>query len=161
MRIGGQSVYFPALLKPAAIRLRALLWATAERLPPAALPAALEAVLPAGLLPGPGWDCIGYRLLESTAIRLDRLEAIIREAHRLAQEAPFAPTPALLALAGAQPAALDAALRRAGFRALVVAGETRYRPKGRNGPGRKRNEPAQPVNPESPFARLRDMVPAK
>ncbi|MGE4221249.1 MAG: disulfide oxidoreductase, partial [Alphaproteobacteria bacterium] len=161
IRIGGQAVFFPALLKPAAIRLRALLWTTAERLPPAPLPAALAAVLPSGLLPPEGWDCIGYRLHGQTAMRLDGLEALVREAHRLAQKSPFAPTPDLLAMAGGDNDALDDALRRSGFRTVIVDGETRYRPKGRKAAARGRDAPRPSVDPESPFARLRDLVPAK
>jgi ATP-dependent RNA helicase SUPV3L1/SUV3 len=156
VRIGRESVYMPALLKPKALALRALLWAAAHGrrapLPPAGrvvAPAAADA--PAGF-----YEAVGYRPLGAFVVRVDMLERIAAKAFALANRGPFAADAELMNLAGLGPKAIGELLAGLGYRAREVNGEVRYAaPRRRKAPprGRRRAAPPSPA-----FAKLRDLA---
>ncbi len=120
IRFGVETVYLPVLLKPAAMRLRALLWAAQQGVfPPPDLPPVgrvsehVREELPQGF-----YEAVGFRVTGPLALRVDMLERIAFEARRLAREAngPFALTPTLLSLAGATVAQMTGILESLGYR---------------------------------------------
>jgi ATP-dependent RNA helicase SUPV3L1/SUV3 len=97
VRAGRFALYVPALLKPRAAALRALLWAVWHRLPTPTLPAPGLVTLPAaadtpeGFLPAMGWVPAGPVL-----VRLDVAERVAAELSWLTRARPAA-LPATLA----------------------------------------------------------------
>ncbi|MHA1113871.1 MAG: disulfide oxidoreductase, partial [Alphaproteobacteria bacterium] len=101
VRLGIESVYIPALLKPAAIRLRALLWAIlADRPVPELPPAGRVSFAVDPRHPPAHLAAVGYRALGASALRVDMVERIAAVARRLARTGPFRPTAELMSLAG-------------------------------------------------------------
>ncbi|CAA7621242.1 helicase-related protein [Magnetospirillum sp. UT-4] len=153
IRFGTETVFFPALLKPGAQRVRAVLWGVRAGCAPPPPPGERVAVAPLAGIPAGFYEAVGYRLAGPRAVRADMLERFAAEARRLAREAPagFLPPPALLSLLGLS--ATEAALvlaalgfRRGGGEAAPWLAPTRPKPAPR---GRK------PANTDSPFAVLR------
>jgi ATP-dependent RNA helicase SUPV3L1/SUV3 len=87
VRIGRRSIYLPALLKPQAASLAALLWAVHARvahIPPPPTPGLTTFVVESEM-PGPFLAAAGYRTVAGRAVRLDiieRMEAMISQASR-------------------------------------------------------------------------------
>ena len=162
-RAGRYALFVPALLKPRAVALRALLWALARGvqqpdLPPASVIAlAPPADWPEGFAAAMGWVDAGPVLL-----RLDVAERIAAELAFAARQRPI-PVPAGLASRlGVKGESLPAVLRRLGFRlfpAPPLAGEEFGPPApAMMAPVRRRRaepeaEPARPVG-AGPFAAL-------
>jgi len=179
--IGAESLYLGVLLRPAAIRLRALLWAIRHDRPLPGLPEEGAAVLRGAAAEDPQLcDALGYRRLRhrgrAVALRVDLLERLARAAHgRLAKAARgegLAADAELLAPADGEEEVLLAAMAALGFRserrdeALFFH---RQRPRQRRRPpapaeaaagtpARKPRE-AAPSAPDSPFAVLRALKP--
>ncbi len=153
VRFGCESVFMPALLKPAAQRLRAALWCCHAGSPPLPPPQAGRVWVPA-TLPEAFYEAVGYRPLAGLAIRVDMLERFAADARALAREGPFQATPALDAVLGTPAGRILEAL---GYQArphpeLGVTYQPRRRPPAR--PRRRR-----PASETSPFAVLRARVP--
>ena len=96
VRLGAASIFVPALLKPSAIQLRALLWAIfSEREAPALPQEGAASFVP--ILGDDFCNAIGYRRLSAKrgvlAVRADVLERLAFEARRLADKGGFAPPP--------------------------------------------------------------------
>ncbi len=179
LRFGAQTVYFPALLKPTILRLRATLWAvhTDADMPPVVGPdgRAIDApMLPAAGLSGDHWAAVGYVPLGSVALRCDRVEKLSAALRKVAKQGPFEETEALTALAGCSGSAFASVLSRLGFRGDPAEDGVVYKPKSRpNRQGKPGNKPAPrrakaksrkkapDVDPGSPFAALRDLAIAK
>jgi len=159
IRLGVESVFMPALLKPPAQRLRGLLWTIRHGLTPlpAPPPGRISLVPPEGVPTG-YYAAIGYRLLAGRALRVDMLERFAAEARALARHAPFIAPPALLGLVSAPPAEARAMLEALGYRATPGETGLTYRPI------RKRPvaapAPHHAPNAASPFAALRRLTPA-
>jgi ATP-dependent RNA helicase SUPV3L1/SUV3 len=127
LRFGQASVFVPRILKPAALELRALLWAAhrgvvAPRLPPPGrVSIALDPAIP--------WDyylAIGYQPTvrqgaQGRAVRVDILERIAELAGRLARTGPFVPPAAMVALTGCPAEELPPILALLGFRPVAGA----------------------------------------
>jgi ATP-dependent RNA helicase SUPV3L1/SUV3 len=151
IRLGTEFVYAEPLLKPAAVALRALLWSVHQG---AALPAPVPppgrfSVAPAA---SPAlYAAIGYAVLGTRALRLDRVERLAAASRRLARQGQFAPTPELAALAGVKPAELAGLLPALGYKAVVDDEGTRFIAR----PARRGAKKPKPTAPQGPFAALR------
>ncbi|MEE8333400.1 MAG: helicase-related protein [Alphaproteobacteria bacterium] len=162
LRLGRDAVFLPALLKPRAVRLRALLWAARHPGHDAAPPAPGRVSAPAANgVPNGFYEAIGYRVIDGHAMRIDVLDRIAVQLLRLARKGPFAPpadiAPALgvgVTLAGAVVAAL-------GYRQRPDDGlfQAKRRDSGRkgsrvDGAGAKSPRPRAELDGDSPFASL-------
>ena len=160
VRLGTESVLMPALLKPAAQRLRGRLWVAAQgldRMPP---PPAGRVMLTAEPgVPIGYYEAMGYRALGGKLVRLDMLERFAVEARALARQGPFAPPAKLGALLGGTVADIGAILEALGYRGSTGDSGTVFAAARR--PGRKRPAPRRPRDLDSPFAALRRMQPAE
>ena len=158
VRLGTESVYLEPLLKPKAARLRALLWSarTGAANPPA--PEGTSAPRDQAV-PGEAYAAMGFAVLGSRVLRVDRLERLAAAARRLARQGTFAATEELAALAGAPAAELAAMLASLGYRATL--GENgaalfharRHRAGGAHAKQRRRARPHK----DSPFAKLKEL----
>jgi len=173
VRFGTEAVFFPALLKPRAVALRAVLWSVHENARPIPHPPsagrvsvpAEELEAPEGFVPAIGYMAVGPRLL-----RLDMAERIAAAARRLVREGEgrFAPSPEIMSLAGCTAEELPALLAALGYRAEEQTAEDgtvspvfrKAQHPSRRGPKRKpRAKPAEPAaRPERPE---RSQAPAK
>ena len=186
VRIGRESIYLESLLKPQAVEVRGLLWALFNGLPgPVSLPAPGRVSVASDTEPAKGFfDAIGYRVFSKLAIRIDMVERIAEKAWELSRKGAFIAHPDLLSLAGCGVDELAVILKRLGYRQKTIDGEIRYRfaygrrvaakpetkdapenvkakPKKRHKPPKqkaKRPEvkPEIKVDPDSPFARLKE-----
>ncbi len=160
VRIGAETVYLKALLRPAALRLRGLLWGARHGAAPPCLPGPEDYSYPAGDAPANYWSVLAYRVLGHRAIRVDRLEALSDALHKRARQGPFRATARLTALAGCQGDAFESLVAALGYRARREQAGTTFRAPGRAktrrpaGAGRKTRKAAA----DSPFARLRDLA---
>jgi len=154
IRFGIESVYLPTLLKPAAQKLRALLWTIHRAMAPAAPPG--ERTTVAATLSPAFYEAVGYRVVGNRALRVDILERFTAETRRLAREsgaAGFAPSPLLLSLIGASKDEVAMVLGALGFEPRDHDdGISRFHPAGR--PPR-RHQRSQAISADSPFAVLR------
>ena len=162
IRLGRESIYMPALVKPAAVEMRALLW-SAWRARVAAPPAPGRVSVPvAEGVPPDFYEAVGYRLLGPLAVRVDIVERLAARAWRLSEDGPFAAGPEFLTLAGCGAAEMDAILRELGYRATDGNGGDGQPLYGRT-PRRSRRPPPRPSRRTSrrtsdgPFAKLRDL----
>ena len=152
VRIGVAHVFLPALLKPRAAAMCALLWSVALRRPRPPLPApgslsvARQAETPDGF-----YRICGYCPAGRRAVRLDRLEALAGAAAKRRRAGALAATPELARLVGTPLSELPEVLAVLGYRpARDEAGAVTFRPGARRARPRPRSG-----DPESPFARLR------
>jgi ATP-dependent RNA helicase SUPV3L1/SUV3 len=185
LRFGAQGIFFPALLRPAALQLRMVLWNAchggAGCVAGSAPAAACE---PAARYGGACWSALGYAVFGPMAIRYDRLEQLSASLHKEARGGLFAETPALSSLAGCSGEDFAAIVSRLGFRVRQGDGGPLFVPKRRSGRGGKQSvrknaadgapavaetAPGSRLNGRgrdrgdaaSPFAALRTLVTAK
>ena len=160
LRFGSASVYFEPLLRPEALRLRALLWAVRHGRKAPALPGARGGAKPFAVdpaLPPSFYAAIGFPVLDGVALRPDRLERLAAAARRLSRHGSFAPDPALAGLVGADPSVLRRLLIALGYRAVIEAGaEVFAAGAGRRHSGKPRRRPASAAAGH-PFAKLREL----
>jgi ATP-dependent RNA helicase SUPV3L1/SUV3 len=126
---GQFAVFLPALLKPKAAGMRALLWGLWHSMEPPVLPAA-------GLVCAPGWEdeatalAMGWVTAGPVMLRLDIAEKMARELNYLIRKHPV-PLPAGLgSRMSLKPEQLPAVLNRLGFRIIPSAtlAEQKYGP---------------------------------
>jgi ATP-dependent RNA helicase SUPV3L1/SUV3 len=162
LRFGVHYAYAPALLKPAAQGLRALLWAVAEGASLPLLPAGTAAPRDPAIAEG-FYAALGFVVLGERVLRADRLETFAAALRRCGRQGPFAATPELARLAGARLDELPAMLPALGFRAVAdTAGAVTFH--ARPGRAAKRGRPhprriahrAETAS-DHPFAKLRDL----
>ena len=167
----------PGVLRPRAMKLRALLWAVHARCPLPPLPEGgalcYRPVNGAGPADPPSEAfclAIGFRRIEKNGARLviraDALERLANEARKLGRQGAFSATPALQRLAGCGEDELAVALAALGYRAErdetglsflpresgAAAGD---RPVGKR--NRRRPSGRGVKNADSPFAKLREL----
>jgi ATP-dependent RNA helicase SUPV3L1/SUV3 len=172
VRMGRESVYLAALLKPAAVRLRGLLWA-AHRGEAPPLPPRPETVSFAAPHTAPdaafhaAFYAIGFRPFRGPAgvraIRVDVLERLVAKAYQMSKTGAFQATPELCGLAGCGPKDLAVVLGALGYVAEVDGTgvtfhrrprrQDRARKPARDARQRRRHDASAP----SPFAKLRDL----
>jgi ATP-dependent RNA helicase SUPV3L1/SUV3 len=160
VRLGEHSVYFPALQRPVAMRLRALLWSIHNLHPPVPFePTRGVIAAPTEALRALAAAC-GYRPMRGLAIRVDRLEKLAAEARRLARLGPFGVTPALAGLIDGEATDIETLLTAIGYRKHIDVGGITFVPEGRRR-AQRRVAAADAVEPASPFAVLRELARVK
>ncbi len=171
VRFGQRHVFLPAVLKPAAARLKLLLWAGARGLsapPPPLVPAGTTSLPIAKYSESIASDEVsataalrlqGFVVLGPRAVRVDMVEKLLDRLRAFHDAAPFVTPPEPAMELGCQPAELHGILRALGYR--PVAGEDGV-PLWRAPKSVRRIKPlqGQPHVTDSPFARLRDLIPA-
>jgi ATP-dependent RNA helicase SUPV3L1/SUV3 len=161
VRLGEHSVYFPALQRPAAMRLRALLWCIHNLQPPATFtPTQGVVAAPTEALRGLAAAC-GYRPMRGLAIRVDRLEKLATEARRLVRVGPFAVTPALASLVDGDATDIETLLGAIGYRKRIDVGGVTFVAEGRRRAQRRASAGSVAAEPSSPFAVLRELARVK
>ena len=127
VRIGRESVYMPALLKPAAVETRVLLWSVHQgrRGPPLPHPGSASVPVADGV-PVAAYEAMGYRVLGPVAIRVDMLERLAARAWSLSRGGPFRAGPELKTLAGCGPRGIKGVLSALGYRAHGGSGEATF-----------------------------------
>lgn len=164
VRFGVHALYVAPLLRPGPQRLRAIL---ATVYTGHAAPKFGRSVsLPTGSLPVSFWDLTGFRVLGGMAIKVDSAERLAALLRKRAKSGSFPEDAQLTGLTGCSGAECAAVLRDLGYHGEQVDGQYVFRQKqrkGGNGKGRsRRNEKrAHGVDPESPFAKLREMASVK
>jgi ATP-dependent RNA helicase SUPV3L1/SUV3 len=153
IRFGHESIYLPALLKPAQQRLRALLWGVRQgTIPPEPPGAAVSVAIDAGVLPG-FYEAVGYRVLRGRAVRVDMLERFAAEARHLAHKGAFEPNRPLMSLLGVGPVEAAAVLEALGFRRREEDGKVTFIAARRRPPPRRDDGGVS----DSPFAVLKEL----
>jgi ATP-dependent RNA helicase SUPV3L1/SUV3 len=162
VRIGLETVYLTALLKPPALRLRAILWAAHQGEPAPLLPGKGGETLAAADAPAEFWAAAGYRVLGPRAIRADRLEALARTLRKLSAQGEFMATAELETMAGCDGVAFESVLGALGYRARQDEDGISFRAPDRKARPKTRRGVAKPkANADSPFADLKKLVTRK
>jgi ATP-dependent RNA helicase SUPV3L1/SUV3 len=160
VRLGIESVFVPALLKPRAAALRALLWSVRhDRAPIAPPPPGAVSVAAAPGVPAAFYEAVGFRVVGERAVRLDILERLAARLLRLARQTPFAPGPELASLTGLAAAELHALVAALGYRPAAAGGgfegrRRRDRPETPPGDARRHGR----KDADSPFAKLKELA---
>jgi ATP-dependent RNA helicase SUPV3L1/SUV3 len=158
--LGEHSVYMPALQRPAAMRLRALLWSVHNLQPLVPFEATRGVIAaPTEQLRALAAAC-GYRPMRGLAIRVDRLEKLAAEARRLARVGPFGVTPGLAGLIDGEPTDIETLLTAIGYRRQIDVTGVSFVPEGRRR-AQRRTAVAGAAAAASPFAVLRDLARVK
>ena len=164
VKLGQQTIFVPALLKPAATGLRLQLWAAraARDPPPAPPPAGLVSCDVADGVPSEFYLTAGYRVFGGRAVRVDMLERLADLARRAAGQGRFACDHEMMGLVGCARDDFIAVMAGLGYQvaapddgadpALAFTRKPRPKPKG----GRKRRVRSAP-DADSPFAALRQL----
>ncbi|NQW08343.1 MAG: disulfide oxidoreductase [Alphaproteobacteria bacterium] len=118
VRLGTESLYIPQLLKPKAVRLRALLWSVAndqwpDEGPP---PEGRVQVARAAETPAAYDVAIGYARLGGRAVRVDMVERLAAAVRQAARQGPFVISADMLSLAGVDHTTFAAMLDDLGYR---------------------------------------------
>ena len=166
LRLGAESVFFPSLLKPAAQRLRGMLWAIHSGQPIFDLPPPGRiAVAVAGREdggPAAFYEAVGFRVLAGMAVRVDMLERFSAEAKLLARQAPFTAPPGFLSLLALPQEQARSVLLALGYRLRpgAAGSEPSYLPPrpARAWAKQTNRRPAKDVE-ASPFAALKQRAP--
>ncbi|MFQ5972757.1 MAG: helicase-related protein [Alphaproteobacteria bacterium] len=163
VRIGTETVFIPALLKPGAVELKSILWPVGvDRAPAVDAPAPGRTSLPRDAnWPEAYYLALGYRVAGDIAVRVDLLERLLAELRRLARAGPQVLANGAASAIGASPEALVEVMRAFGFRARTNDGGIVL--EGREAPVRRRTRTSgksatrRAADDDSPFARLRDL----
>ncbi|MCC6467164.1 MAG: DEAD/DEAH box helicase [Alphaproteobacteria bacterium] len=165
VRLGAETVFLPATIKPAAQALKTILWGlhAGIAIQP---PAAGATSLPVDPARSEALDlALGFRRLGPRAIRADRVERLSAACRRMGRQGPFAATPALAEIAGCAEGEIAGILKALGYRAEVGAGGVSFALRRRRDGRRRRIRDADriagaaPVPAASgPFARLGELV---
>ena len=169
VRLGIETVFISALLKPKAMRMRALLWPAFHRIDGCTPPApGLVTAIREKSAPDGFYAAIGYREIGDRVVRIDMIDRVGLRLMRLARKGPFA-LPAdlctllgvavdqaaeVVAALGYEPSADDGLFVRAAYR-------NRKKSNGKQGQRKPRQKGKAPrpghAAPDSPFARLADL----
>jgi ATP-dependent RNA helicase SUPV3L1/SUV3 len=163
VRLGRESVFVPALVRPGAVETRALLWRVHANAKGPAPPPAGRVTVPVGDgVPMNFYESIGYRPLGPVAVRVDMLERLAARAWTLSQKGPFAAAPELLSNAGCGIDEMAGILIALGYREERLDGDRRFVRASRRKPGVRRKHGQRRVPKlESPFQSLRALNPGK
>jgi len=175
VRFGVEWVFVDGILSPKAIRLKSILWATFYTQKIIAMPAKPKNSLPVDFIDTRAWPYLGYRICGPLAVRFDRFEGLMAQVRRLSKDTSFPLTDELAQLAGCSITELARVLL--GCECLKVKGKEgdefklkrnnkyikKIKPKDKkamvkNIKGKK--ERKVQVNPDSPFAILKNLVKA-
>jgi ATP-dependent RNA helicase SUPV3L1/SUV3 len=158
IRFGVEHVFFPALLKAAPIRLRALLWIAAREdtssipLPKSGrVSIVLDTDVPRGF-----YDACGYRCIGVAGYRIDMLERFAAEARKLSRDKNPALPPDVLSLLGIDSKAGIEVLRGLGFKAELKEDKISFSPR-KTRPKRHKTRVKSAPKPDSPFSKLAEL----
>lgn len=156
VRLGQESVFVPALLKPSAQRLRIILWAVHAGLRPIPAPPSPGVVsLPIDpSLAQDYYEVAGYRRMGEQAVRLDILERWKADVRRMARNGPFPISRHWPSLLATDTASVTTMLVDAGY--IQKDGLFHSPPKRARKPSRPPNR-HRPVDPTHPFAKLHSL----
>ncbi len=116
LRMGRESIYLPALLKPASVHLRALLWSLwndKEGLAPPAdgrMSVKTDPAMPTAFL-----EAVGYHTLGPLALRIDILERMASRLWTLSRSGPFEMPVDLLNLVGCSVEDMKGVMKALGY----------------------------------------------
>jgi ATP-dependent RNA helicase SUPV3L1/SUV3 len=161
------------LLKPAPVRLRAILWAVCAGQPVPVPPRQVAGARDPALSEA-AYAAMGYRVLGPRYLRVDKLERLAAAARRCAAQGAFGPSPELAGLAGCSAKDLPAVMAALGYRvAREKIGEDEairfHRRANRAGSARRKRDAERARDAcrgrgaaeDSPFAKLRDLSAAR
>ena len=159
--IGAESLFVPALVKPAAVAWRALLWSLHAGRPPAEPPPPGRVTVPAGgAFPEDFLEACGYRTLGGRAVRIDVLERLAVGLRRQSRTGVLDIGAAELNLLGLSLAEARPVLEAMGYAAREEDGNLVWtwarRPALHSEAGNRRKRHRRP-DEDSPFARLREL----
>ena len=157
VRFGTETVYLEPLLRPDAVRFRALLWAVRFGRTPPALPGTrrlAKAIETDPSLPLSFYAAIGFFVANGLALRADRVERLAATARQLSRLGPFAADDRLAAIAGVEVAALRRVLTALGYRAVISGGVETFVARPRR---RRDNTVVRPPGEGHPFAKLQEL----
>ncbi|MCK6450763.1 MAG: disulfide oxidoreductase [Alphaproteobacteria bacterium] len=157
VRLGTESVFLPAQLKPASVQLKAMLWSLYEGGPVKPPPAGAVSIAVDPERPEALDLALGFRRMGPRAIRVDQLERLSAACRRLARQGAFAATPALRELAGCAEGEIAGVLKALGYRAQVDQAGISFAQRRRRDQRRRRSVAAAAAA-EGPFARLGELV---
>ncbi|MSO91823.1 MAG: disulfide oxidoreductase [Rhodospirillales bacterium] len=157
VRLGRESIFMPAMLKPKAIAMRALLWRVWENAGGLSiLPASGRMSVPVEAGVTRSWyEAVGYRPLGSIAVRVDILERLSARVWSLGREGAAVEDAALLSLAGCGAREMEGVLGALGFRSKRVDGAVRFHPAVPRQPKKPRERGRSTSH--SAFAKLKDL----
>ena len=160
IKLGKSSIYIPELLNSGKIRLRSLLWSIAKGLSATSLMLIDGGVsYDASKAKKDFWLSTGYFTFGGRALRIDRVEKIASIMRRRSLQGPFVVTSDLFELADCNQPNFSALAGQLGFQAstdemgLTLSLKAKPKRKPLNAVARQ-----QKINPESPFAALKDFV---
>ena len=169
VRIGVDSVFIPALLKPKALRMRALLWNAANQVsgyvPPApGLVSAIRNQEP----PAEFYAAIGFKIVGDRVVRIDIIDRVALGLIKLSRKGPFQLPSNLVAMLGVgndQAVLVATALgyEKSGDEGLFVRARRRHGPRPSRNKAQQNRKPtggigkSKTVDPNSPFAQLADL----
>ena len=131
LRMGRDWIYLERLLKPAAIRLRAILWAAFHDVELPAIPAKQRFSLPGDMATTDAWAHLGYGLIGPVALRQDRVERFSAMLRKLAKTSPFTIPPEMMQITGCTETDVRNLLRGMGGKRDKETGEWSLHVKGR------------------------------
>ena len=163
VRLGALSVFLPAMLKPARSRCAGLLWwAWSGAGTPPPIPGSAVSMDRDPVVPDACYAALGLVPLGSQVLRADIAERLAARLRKAARKEPFAVDPGMLKLAACKRAKFDDILAALGYATVGLGtdGLPRY---GRSGtrpsrPTEKKRRKGRGVNPDSPFAKLRELA---
>ena len=169
VRIGVETIFMPALLKPKALRMRALLWNASHQVSGCTPPApGLVSAIRDQKAPDEFYAAIGYRVISDRVVRIDIVDRVALSLMQLSRKGPFElprEVAAMLGMGNDQAVLVAAALgyERSGDEGLFERVRRRHGPRhegkqtrqhlGRKNKGRSSGT----GDPNSPFARLADL----
>ncbi|MDP6953207.1 MAG: disulfide oxidoreductase, partial [Alphaproteobacteria bacterium] len=155
IRLGRDTVFLAALLKPKAMELRGLLWCIANGAVPFEVPDGRVSLAADKTLPDDFIAAVGYRRVGPLLIRVDMFERFTAELRRRARKGPVAADAALLNIAGCTAEHFDGVARALGYRREETDDGTLYVAPRRQRAAKRRRPRRQPAAPAtSPFAVL-------
>jgi ATP-dependent RNA helicase SUPV3L1/SUV3 len=160
VRFGTETVYVEPLLRPEAMRFRALLWAVRNGRGAPALPGArrlAKAVDVDPALPASFYAALGFFVADGVALRADRLERLAASARRLGRNGSFVADARLAAIAGVEPGVLRRLLMALGYRAVIADGVESLVARPRRRRETAAGASARPPREGHPFAKLREL----
>ncbi len=160
VRFGTEFVYVEPLLRPEALRFRALLWAVRQGRATPVLPSArrlAKAIDTDPALPASFYAALGFFVAGGLALRADRLERLAATARRLSRAGAFTADARLAALAGIEPGVLRRLLTALGYRAVIDDGVESFVARPRRRRDTTSRTAPRPPRDGHPFAKLREL----
>ncbi len=160
VRLGVTHLFLPALAKPGAVGLRALLWTVHQgRELPAPAPPPGRVSVAAGGAPPAFWEAIGYPAVGPRAVRVDMLDRLEVEMMKQSKgEAPPSPEPALAQIIGVGAEELHGVLAVLGYtRSVAEDGAVTWRRRRAQRAQAPRPSKTPTANADHPFAKLRQL----